>query len=731
MANRYASFVALVLVLAAPLTAVAEESALAGAYDAILRGDFEAGRQAVTRLLQERAPDQVQRAGDWLQSYRDVVSERQALKQQTFNWNIEQGKAALAEGKVFVALNFAHAASAYAADKAEFAKNPWIAELTQRCRVEAEQHAAAGRWRKSLNFYALLARVHKENNQLNDELDELRKNAARHARLELLYDDEESLREHIQDVDRDMLRRAVRLIDRLYYQDPDFKKAAEGALANLETLCETPKLFDYLDGLANPALRGHFERGLQRLRDELDRSLTYDHKDLLSLFYRLSNLNRESIEIPDELLVVEFLEGVSDELDDYTSVIWPADAKDFDKVMMGGFEGVGIQLGLDERTNRLKVVTPLENSPALEAGIQPDDIIVAVDGKSTKGWSTDDAVKNIMGPAGSRVILTMLRPETGERIPFELTRRQIVLTSVRGVKRIPGTSNDWDYMIDPVGGIAYVRLTNFLPTTHHELRDALRAADRQGMKALILDVRHNPGGLLDVAVDVISNFIDYGEVVSTRGRVNTESRERVAGRAEYKDIPLVVLVNEGSASASEILAGALQDHNRAIVLGGRTFGKGSVQHIRALSRDARLKLTTALYYLPDGRTPHKLPDADEWGVEPDFELVLTPKEFTRIIERERESYIIHNEVDTDSGLSDAERDEILAGLEDEEEDKDEDPPLLSDADIKLLEADPYDAPKTDPQLETALFMLRLKVATNMPWPREFAAADQDAQPNNR
>ena len=224
--------------------------------------------------------------------------------------------------------------------------------------------------------------------------------------------------------------------------------------------------------------------------------------------------------------------------------------------------------------------------------------------------------------------------------------------------------------------MAYIRLTNFLPKSAEELSAALSMARDQGMKGLVLDVRHNPGGLLDVAIDIVSDFLSSGEVVSTRGRVESDHRERVGGRAPYRDLPLVILVNEGSASASEILAGALQDHDRAVILGERTFGKGSVQHVRRLGNEAQLKLTTALYYLPSGRTPHKSKDAPTWGVDPDWDIELTPKEFRKVLERERESYVIHNDDSAASTqLKDEQRDEMLEALKDDGEEENDDPPV--------------------------------------------------------
>jgi carboxyl-terminal processing protease len=719
---RFALVLAWLLI---PAWAAAGDDTLNAAYAAILRGDYDSGRTAVERVLDTGSNPRAAQVRDWLASYHSVTASRKELKAKTFEWNIAQAQQALADGRAFLALSFVTQAVPYAANREELASYAWVTELTERAKATAQQLEEQDHWTNALNYYLLLSRIC----PTDDALKEQSEKTARHARIELTYKDEKALQERIRDVDRGLLRSAIKLIDHLYYREPDYREMAEGALDDLTTLCSTTKLRGFLDGLANPALREHFVRRLAEFRNEVagERGADLGYKDLLRLFNQVSDLNRESIELPEGLLVVEFLDGVISKLDDHTDMIWPADAVDFEKMMMGGFEGVGIQLGIDERSNRLKVVTALENSPALEAGIQPDDVIVAVNSESTANWTTDDAVRRIQGPAGTQVVLTVQRPRSGELIPFKLTRRRITLTTVRGVDRIPGDAKAWNYMLDKDAGVAYIRLTGFHPDSAEELRAALQQAAAQGMKGLVLDVRYNPGGLLDVAVDLVSTFLDEGEVVSTRGRLESERRERVAGKASYKDLPLVILVNDASASASEILAGALQDHHRAMVLGERTFGKGSVQHVRPLSDAAKLKLTTALYYLPSGRSPHKAPKAEKWGVDPDLTLKLTPKELRRVIEHERQSFVIHNE-DPDrenKALSAEEQAKALGALKAEDAEKDEEPPLLSEADFKLLEADPYEAPKTDPQLENALLLIRVKLAADVPWPQELAAAKQD------
>lgn len=715
----------------------ATEESLESAYAAILRGDYDAGRASVSRMLEEPgAGAQATLVNEWLESYDGVVSSREELRRQTFDWCIEQSKKALSEStpednKVYLALSFATQAVAYAADEEQYANSDWIKELRPRVLEEALKRAAARQWTKAHSFYLLLNRI----NEKDEEVKSLRERAARHARLEIIYEKAEDLERRLKDVNYDLMVRAVKLIDDSYYTDADFKKMAGGALDNLEALCTTTKLYDRIDaapefdGVADAVAREYFLGKLTEHRGEIEDDPKFTRKDLLRLFNKIKEANKAAISLPNELLIVEFMEGALGELDNFTSIVWPADAVDFDKMMVGNFVGVGIQLSKDETTSRLKVVTPLENSPALEAGVQPGDLIIRVDGGSTKGWTTERAVREITGPAGTEVTLTMYRTGVGER-DFVLKRRQIELTSIRGVKRLDvDHGSAWDFMLDQDAGVAYIRLTNFNPDSLNELQNALASAKAGGMRGLILDLRNNPGGLLDVAVGTVSEFIPKGRVVETKGRRERPQKLDVTGDVDMPDVPLVVLINGHSASASEILSGALKDHDRALILGDRTFGKGSVQRVYGIDRSAfgygrakpkaRLKLTTALYYLPNGKSPHKLPDAEEWGVDPDWKVVLAPKEFNKVLEGQNKAFIIHNEDDPDAEEDVSE--DVLAALKDEEEEDDGEEDLLSDDDIELLRSDPFEAPSVDPQLETALLHLRVKLAANIPWPQRQLA----------
>jgi carboxyl-terminal processing protease len=705
---------------------------LSSAYQAILRGDYAAGRSTVSHLLEsgEKSPEVI-KVQEWLDSFDQSVETREELKTKTLEWNVEHAKEAVENDRTYLALSFLNQATYYANDKDALAHEPWVIKLAETARAEAEALRAKQEWTKLYSYYAQLSRIFPK----DKSIEQTRKDAERHARLQFVYKSKDDLAKRTDGVNEELLKRAVQVIDRTYFEQPDFKNLAEGAVRNLLIMCETPKLREVFDGLANSDLREFFVRKLNEKLVEIGQADSFSAKRFLEVYGDLKQLNLKTVELPEQVVIMEYLEGAMSRLDPFSDIIWPADVKEFTKQIMGNFQGVGIQLGTDELTNRLKVVTPLADSPALKAGVQPGDLIVKVDGGSTKGWTTDDAVSNIMGPAGSKVVLTMYRPDAGQEIDFELTRAEIRLKTVFGVTRLESDESKWNYIIDDDEGVAYIRLSNFNPDSQDELDDALAAAREQGMKALILDLRFNPGGLLERAISTVSTFLRDGVVVSTRGRVEAPTSDRVDGETRFPRLPLVVLVNDNSASASEILSGALQAHDRAIVVGERTFGKGSVQKVLTLDRrsDAALRLTTALYFLPDGRTPHKRDESDTWGVEPNLTIELTPKEAAKVVERIRSVEIIQNRKDaaaTPEEMDEEARKARVAALKadfDDDEDGEESQPLLSEEDITLLRSDPLKAPEVDPQLQTALLLLRTKVASNLDWPGRIVAKPENKQ----
>src|SRR5688572_12660007 len=285
-------------------------------------------------------------------------------------------------------------------------------------------------------------------------------------------------------------------------------------------------------------------------------------------------------------------------MDPYSVLLTGDDYKALTEQTSGNYAGLGIQI--DVRDGWITVVAPLPETPAERAGIETGDQIIEVDGKSTEGWKNDQAVKALRGEAGSKIVITVRRGGIPEPIKYRLTRAQIHMRSVPA-----GTMFD--------GGVGYISLNPVSETSAEELRQEIAGMKGKGMKSLILDLRGNPGGLLDQGVKVADLFLDSRqEIVSTRGRARGSTKEFFdEARQAWPDLPIVVLVNDGTASAAEIIAGALQDHDRAVVVGAPTFGKGLVQTLFPLGEGVALKLTTARWFTPSGRTIQRIAKDEE------------------------------------------------------------------------------------------------------------------------
>jgi carboxyl-terminal processing protease len=303
--------------------------------------------------------------------------------------------------------------------------------------------------------------------------------------------------------------------------------------------------------------------------------------------------------LPETELYDKATNGMLEQLKDpYSVLLTGDDYRQLTEQTSGNYAGLGIQI--DVRDGWITVVAPLPESPAERAGVQTGDQIIEVDGKPTEGWKNDQAVKALRGEAGSKIVIRIRRAGIAEPIRYELTRATIHIRSVP-----PGTLFE--------GGVGYISLNPVSETSANELRDEITALKGKGMKSLVLDLRLNPGGLLDQGVKVTELFLDRGqEIVSTRGRARGASKNFLDENKQlWPDLPIVVLVNEGTASAAEIIAGALQDHDRAVVVGSPTFGKGLVQTLFPLGEGVALKLTTARWFTPSGRTIQREAKSEE------------------------------------------------------------------------------------------------------------------------
>lgn len=373
--------------------------------------------------------------------------------------------------------------------------------------------------------------------------------------------------------------------------------------------------------------------------------------DFAQIVARLLDMNDATVGLPHSVVLHELGNGAVARLDEFTQIIWPDELAQFQKQTQGRFVGIGVQIQQDEQDN-IVVVTPLEGTPAQRAGVHAGDILKAVDGRSIVGFSLNQAVSVITGEPGSIVRLTVERKvgDIAAEVDIEVPRAQIAIGSVKGWERTGAREDDWNWFIDEAAGIGYLRMTGFVDTTDREFDRAIREMKEHGLNGLILDLRFNPGGLLNQAVAISNRFIPVrnGAIVRTAdagGAIATEERAD-ARRATVTGIPVIVLVNEGAASASEIVAGAVQAYAQdgtidAIVLGERTFGKGSVQNVYFLpGNQSAMRLTTHYYLLPNGRRVHRLPGATDWGVNPDLRVEMLPSQVEEAINLRRDADVM-------------------------------------------------------------------------------------------
>jgi len=340
--------------------------------------------------------------------------------------------------------------------------------------------------------------------------------------------------------------------------------------------------------------------------------------------------------IEDDRLVEGAIRGMMLKLDPYSGYIGPEELTTFWRRASGKYIGIGVHLGV--RDGQLTVIAPIEQSPAVSAGVQAGDVILAIDEVSSEGMGVADADHLLSGDPGSDVTLTVRHPRDGQVESLRITRGPINLWSVKGCRQVG--PRQWDYLIDPEAGIAYIRVSNFRDNTMTEFDRALEQVRSLGAAGLIVDLRFNPGGSLKAAVAMVDRFVESGLILSTVTRHKAKDIYKAKPEGTIPPLPMAVLINEGSASASEIVAGSLQDHGRAVIVGTRSFGKGVVQNVLELTEHrAAISLTVAHYRLPNGRVIHKTPrnsPTDEWGVLPDLVVEIPPEQELAIQERRRQ-----------------------------------------------------------------------------------------------
>ncbi|HLW65460.1 MAG TPA: S41 family peptidase [Gemmataceae bacterium] len=365
------------------------------------------------------------------------------------------------------------------------------------------------------------------------------------------------------------------------------------------------------------------------------------------------NYVRELTPEQRQKLVEDMINGGLSRLDPYSAYFNADDFKAFEKSSEGAFGGVGIQINQDRKTGLLQVTSPMVGTPAYEAGILSGDLILKVDGKSLEDVSIDQIIKMIQGEPGTEVTLTVLHEGGKEPVDYKLKRAKIEIEAVMADQRKPDNPAEWDFVIDKTNRIAYIRLIAFSEHAATDLRKVVEKLEHeQNIRGLVLDLRDNPGGLLSAAVEISDMLLDTGKIVSIRDRQGHEKVYDAKASGTLLDPPsahpVAILINRHSASASEIVSAALQDNNRAVIVGERSFGKGSVQNIIKLPNHeppVALKLTTASYWRPSGANIHRhtdMKDTDVWGVKPNpgYEVKLTDAERFQYVSWRRQRDIV-------------------------------------------------------------------------------------------
>jgi len=549
------------------------------------------------------------------------------------------------------------------AQKGELLSEPFVKQVFQKAIDKAAEFESKGKWLDAyINCYYWLKTIDANNEAYSDYADQLYEKA----NIVASFQDSpcETRKERYEGMKKKMFVRAINALGSNYVSSIiDYLQMATKAIRRCELLAE---VMNRAPGLVSRdpneprATRGEmraWSAGLATLLNEVSRSPTGVSKDeFIDVFEKVMALNSSCVKreadsenekrdtlLPNGVLIAQFAEAALSALDDYTVMVWPKQMQDFEEMMTNEFTGIGIRITKEK--GLLTVASLLPDTPAYHSGLDAGDLIEKVDGVETKGMSLTCAKKEITGPKGTNVMLTIRRPGGEHTRNISITRAKITVPTIRGWQR--SEAGRWLYMIDDANRIGYVRITSFSDRTAADLEKVLDKLEAEGLKGLILDLRFNSGGLLSSATEVTDKFLSEGLIVSTRPRRNWTFLW-AKKKDTHPDYPLVVLINSSSASASEIVAGALQDpkYKRAILVGERTHGKGSVQGITSYPKGgAQLKYTMAYYHLPSGQRVEsqdvmKNRGRDDWGIGPDIEVQLRSNELTKMGEVQWDNLVL-------------------------------------------------------------------------------------------
>ncbi len=604
------------------------------------------------------------RVAKWVSEYRELSRTLHEAKDEDYKRYVELAGTNLAEKRVRKSLHWAIRAHNSAADPEAFLKLPVAQELATVAVEKAEDYRAKAEWNKAHAVYYQLTQLFED----DKAYERGREECLNIARLDAIYSEDGNWKEFLEDIDPRNGTDAIERVHQYYVEKTDFRSFTSAGLEQLLLLCESIDIRDTFEGLKDDFVREDFKRRLDARLEQVQKKKSFSHRDAKRFYRRVLEINEQTVRLPDALVVYEFMTGALDSLDDFTSMIWPIEFREFDKQTRGDFVGVGISIS-GGNNRPVTVVSPLEDTPAYRAGIKADDVITHVNGEEIGDRSLNKVVRMITGPMGTEVTLTIFRESENRTFDVSLKRALVKIASVKGLERDPDDPEEWKHLLDEELGVAYIRVGSFQENTVRDLYRSIRKSVDNGANGLILDLRFNPGGLMKSAVEMAQLFLPRDTlVVYTKGAKDPQWQNPSAEHdGPFVDLPLIVLVNEYSASASEIVSGALKDHERAVILGENTFGKFSVQKLMQLGRSiAHLKLTTARYYLPSGQSLHHEEGAMVWGVKPDVEIAVAPKEIGRVLDMRRQRDVLSQPGSSDSETvaTDEDDDEKIEGGDD-------------------------------------------------------------------
>lgn len=566
-------------------------------------------------------------------------------------------------------------------------ETPYVKETIAKAKKTAEEYEAKGDFINSLFYcYSWLDVLYEDEKTYKDKKEQLEDLAIVKASLQ--DSPCESTTNRYEKITPEMFTRSLDMLEYGYIEPFRYSDMAEKVFRTCNYLSQVLSVSDNTDKNFNIKFEKdklqHFTAGINSLQKEFNSSASevMSKDQYVKFFKNVLALNAETINLPKQIMIWHFADASLNALDPHTTIIWPKQVEDFEKNMTNEFTGIGVEISKED--GQLKAVSLVPGAPAYYSGIDAGDIIETVNGESTKDMSITCAVSKITGPAGTKVKLTIRR--TGEEKPreFDITRAKIVVPTTRGWSR--DNQGNWLYFVDDKDKIGYVRVTQFSASTASDLDAILTQLESQGMKALILDLRFNTGGYLQSAADIIDLFVEKGVMVSTQPRVGLPTWETAERKGTHPNYPITILINSSSASASEIVAGALSDKafSRATLVGEQSYGKGSVQTISDYpSNGAQLKYTMAYYHLPSGQrvndrwAQQKLGKKD-WGIMPSVKVEMTNDEIKKLLDIERDN-------------------DVLAGL-DHDQNK-----------TKLKRHELQETLKADYQLETAILVNKAKL----------------------